>query len=85
MCLLAAAAAVALAQTPDPSANSPDTMPNRGFYPAGSFSISDIEAVNNVTGNVTLAIPVAKLPPGRGALFVVSQVVRFYSQVICPF
>ena len=43
-----------------------DTMPNRGFYPLGSYSINDIEAVNNVTGNLTLSIPLATLPPGRG-------------------
>jgi RHS repeat-associated protein len=50
----------------NPSANPPDTMPIRGFYPNGSYSIDDIEAVNNVTRNLTLSIPLAKLPPDRG-------------------
>src|SRR5580658_1300273 len=52
-----------------------DTMPNRGLYPLGSYSSSDIESVNNVTGNVTLSIPLAKLPAGRaGSTFGVSLI-----------
>ena len=41
--------------------------PQRGLSPVGSYSISDIESINNVTGNVTLSIPLAPMPPGRGA------------------
>jgi RHS repeat-associated protein len=42
------------------------TSPNRGFTPAGSYTISDIEAVDNYSGNVSLNIPLASLPAGRG-------------------
>jgi RHS repeat-associated protein len=62
--LFAVLSCLAMAQTA--SSNPPDSMPNRGFYPLGSYSVSDIESVNNVTGNLTLSIPLAKLPPGRG-------------------
>ena len=54
---------VALAQTMD---SPPVAHPQRGFYPGGSYSLSDIESVDDVSGNVILKIPVAKLPPGRG-------------------
>jgi RHS repeat-associated protein len=42
--------------------------PQRGFYPGGSFAISDIESINTVNGNLILNIPIAALPPGRNGL-----------------
>jgi len=52
---------VAICQTETPN-------PQRGFYPGGSYSVSDIEAINTVTGNLTFKIPLATLPLGRGGL-----------------
>ena len=42
--------------------------PLRGFFPTGSYSLSDIETINNVNGNVILRTPIASLPSGRGGL-----------------
>lgn len=39
--------------------------PSRGFQPAGSYSISETESVNDTTGNVSLKIPLAQTPPGK--------------------
>src|SRR5438128_657238 len=49
-------------QTPAPP---PIVRPDRGFYPTGVYSASDIESINNVNGSLTLRIPLASLPPGR--------------------
>lgn len=38
----------------------------RGFVPTGSYQLSEIETVNTKNGNVTLVVPLASLPPGRG-------------------
>ena len=38
----------------------------RGLQNGASYSISDIETVNNTNGNVMVSIPVASLPLGRG-------------------
>ncbi|MDM7995528.1 MAG: RHS repeat-associated core domain-containing protein, partial [Acidobacteriota bacterium] len=38
--------------------------PSTGFQPANSYSISDIEAINNSTGSLSLHIPITQLPPG---------------------
>lgn len=38
---------------------------DRGFRPTGSYSLSDIESVNDTNGNVSLSIPLAQTPPGR--------------------
>ena len=43
----------------------PETMPQRGLVPAGSYSVSDLETINSVNGNVFYQIPLASLPPGR--------------------
>lgn len=43
-----------------------DSNPKRGFYPGGSYSISDIEAINTANGNLILNLPIASLPAGRG-------------------
>jgi RHS repeat-associated protein len=40
--------------------------PDRGVQPSGSYSISDIEDINLSTGNVSLSIPLAALPPIAG-------------------
>src|SRR6202171_6310519 len=42
--------------------------PLRGFLPTGSYSLSDIETINNTNGDVILRIPIASLPSGRGGL-----------------
>jgi hypothetical protein len=40
--------------------------PDRGTGLPGSYSISDIESINLVNGNVSLRIPLAALPPIAG-------------------
>jgi len=40
--------------------------PARGFQPGSAYSISDIENINTTNGNLTLTIPLVKLPKGRG-------------------
>ena len=42
--------------------------PDRGFRPAGSYAISDIETISMHNGNVLLNVPVSSLPTGRGGL-----------------
>jgi RHS repeat-associated protein len=43
-------------------------QPKRGFYPAGSYSVSEVESVNTTNGNVILRIPLVSLPAGRAGL-----------------
>lgn len=43
-----------------------DRNPDRGFRAHNSYSISDIENVNMINGNMMLTIPLASLPAGRG-------------------
>jgi len=40
--------------------------PGTGFQPAHSYSISDIETIDNGTGSVSLHIPITQLPSGPG-------------------
>ncbi len=40
--------------------------PSTGFQPAHTYSISDIETIDNGTGNLSLHIPITQLPPGPG-------------------
>jgi hypothetical protein len=42
--------------------------PDRGFRPAGSYAISDIETISMHNGDVMLHLPLASLPPGRGGI-----------------
>lgn len=42
------------------------SRPDRGLIPNGSYSISDIENINVLNGNVNLRIPLAALPPIAG-------------------
>src|SRR6185436_14551153 len=49
------------------SANA-QTIPERGFMPARSYAISDIETINTTSGNLMLNIPIVQLPPGRAGL-----------------
>jgi RHS repeat-associated protein len=44
------------------------TQPKRGFYPAGSYALSDLESINTANGNAILRIPLVSLPAGRGGL-----------------
>jgi len=43
-----------------------DSKPQRGFLPAGSYALTDLETINTGNGNLMLAIPLASLPAGRG-------------------
>ena len=56
-----AAAAPALAQLENVF------RPARGFQPAGSYAVSQMDSVNDVTGTVTLRIPLAKVAGRNGA------------------
>ena len=42
------------------------STPQRGFQPAGSYALTDLETINTTNGNMLLSIPMAALPPGRG-------------------
>lgn len=42
------------------------TSPARGFQPAGSYALSDIETISTKNGNLMLHIPLVTLPAGRG-------------------
>jgi len=63
-CFLVAMTAKAQPQYDDATV----AKPALGTSPFGSYSISQIETVNTVTGNVSLRIPLTKLPPGRAGL-----------------
>ncbi|MFN0101990.1 MAG: hypothetical protein ACKV2U_07865 [Bryobacteraceae bacterium] len=39
----------------------------RGIFPTGSYTVSDIETINNVNGNLFVSIPIVQMPPGRSA------------------
>lgn len=43
-----------------------DNTPQRGFHPAGSYALTDLEEYNTTSGNLMFHIPMAKLPSGRG-------------------
>ncbi|MGJ5814500.1 RHS repeat domain-containing protein [Paludibaculum fermentans] len=43
--------------------------PARGFQPSGSYAVTDLDSVNNVTGGVTVRIPVAKVAGRNGSGF----------------
>ncbi len=45
-----------------------EKSPQRGFYPGGSYAVSDIESINTTSGNLSLRVPLATLPQGRGGL-----------------
>lgn len=49
-----------------PAARAQNSSQQRGFQPGSSYSVSDIESVNNQNGNLMLSIPLASLPAGRG-------------------
>lgn len=42
------------------------TSPARGFQPAGSYAVSDIETISTKNGNLMLRLPLVSLPAGRG-------------------
>src|SRR5262245_10877501 len=44
----------------------PEQTPQRGFHPAGSYALTDIETINTNNGNLMLRLPMASLPAGRG-------------------
>lgn len=47
---------------------SENRSPDKGFLPARSYALSDIENINTTNGNVVVSVPVASLPPGRNGL-----------------
>jgi hypothetical protein len=49
----------------------------RGFTPAGSFALSDIETINTVNGNMILNFPLGRLPAGRGGAS--ASIAAFYN------
>ncbi|MCW5968345.1 MAG: hypothetical protein KIT57_07510 [Blastocatellales bacterium] len=49
-------------------AQAPPNNPNRGFHPAGSYSLGEVETINTVNGNLILQTPLGSLPPGRAGL-----------------
>jgi RHS repeat-associated protein len=42
------------------------TTPQRGFQPNGSYALTDLETISMTSGNMTLRVPLASLPAGRG-------------------
>ncbi len=44
------------------------STPQRGFQPGGSYALSDIETISTTSGNLSLHLPLGKLPAGRGGL-----------------
>jgi hypothetical protein len=44
------------------------STPQRGFQPGGSYALSDIETINTINGNLSLHLPLGRLPAGRGGL-----------------
>src|SRR5262249_48013713 len=64
--------ALGLPLTPFAQSSSPAPVvsrPDRGFLPAGVYSLSQTESVNDSTGTVTLRIPLAKLNGRNGSSF----------------
>ena len=45
---------------------SPDDQPGRGLIPIGSYTPTEMDVVDNVSGSLGLSIPLAVLPRGRG-------------------
>lgn len=45
-----------------------DNTPKRGFQPANSFTLSDVETINTTNGNLILNFPIGSLPSGRGGM-----------------
>ena len=41
------------------------STPERGFQPGASYALSDIETINTTNGNLSLHLPLGKLPAGR--------------------
>ena len=62
--LLVAVGAISAWAQPNPTERSP----LRGILPTASYNLSEIETISNTNGNLTMAVPLAQLPPGRGGL-----------------
>jgi len=43
-----------------------NNTPQRGFHPAGSYALTDLEDINTVNGNMMFRVPLTGLPHGRG-------------------
>ena len=46
-----------------------EKAPERGFRPAGSYALSDIETISTTSGNLMLRVPLAKSLPRYCLLF----------------
>jgi len=57
--VVAASTALQAQEEPDPVIS-----PTRGFHPAHSYSISDVESIDAATGALSLHIPITELPSG---------------------
>ena len=42
--------------------------PERGFHPTGSYALSNLESISMSGGNLSMRVPLAGLPAGRGGL-----------------
>ena len=66
--LLSGAFLLLLFYTYAPSVVAQTSEPQRGFSPAGSYALSDLEVINVANGNLMLNFPFGKLPAGRGGM-----------------
>jgi RHS repeat-associated protein len=57
------------------------SRPDRGLMPNGSYSVSDIESINVLNGNVNLRIPLASLPPIAGGKLSWTVTAQYNSKV----
>src|SRR5580698_704857 len=70
-----------------PLDNPPNSAPASGLYPTGTYSLSNIESINSVNGNVDLVVPLAHLPPGPGGFSAALNLVynsAIYDTAITP-
>jgi RHS repeat-associated protein len=58
-----------------------ETVPDRGFHPASSYALGNIETINTTNGNLMLNIPLAQLPAGRGGHPGFQLVLRYNSKI----
>jgi len=57
------------------------SRPDRGVMPNGSYSISDIENINVLNGNVNIRIPLTSLPPIAGGKLSWSITAQYNSKI----
>lgn len=67
-CITLLFAALLLVTFADVARAQQTTSPDRGFQPGGAYAAGNIETISATNGNLTLSVPLAGLPPGRGGL-----------------